>query len=178
MGETRYIITSSEVSKLKKRATRLQRSSGDPRHLILDRLAQELALPNWHRLTVQASQTDVAVQAYHNGFVIAVDLKEADDFGDGDSQFQRDDLLLAFCRPSIVEHRVARSLSEPEREREWPSLEVARQEAEAHADLELAYYRSVSSSVPNTPHEAVELATGLSELCPEWLWLRGTLQSL
>lgn len=81
------------VSRLKKKAKRLQRETGRPHHEILEQLAQEIGLPNWHHLTLADQVTQRLEAKIRGGLILLYDAKEADDeAGEGFEPF--DELLV------------------------------------------------------------------------------------
>lgn len=172
-----YIIPAVALSKLKKRAKAIQRATQQPHHEILDQLARDRRLPNWHHLTLHADKTASAEAAFRSGVVLGIDPKEAMDSGEGDENFRRDERVGFFCRASLVEFLLKTWKQEDAREgRTEPRNEGEDlREAEDWADSQMVYYRYVGRKPIRNAYEAFNLATSMNYFPPDFVWLKGKL---
>jgi hypothetical protein len=172
-----HIIPAVTLSKLKKRAKEIQRSTQQPHHEVLDQLARERRLPNWHHLTLHAEETVLAETAFRSGVVIGIDLKEAMDSGDGDENFRLDERVGFFCRPGLIEFLLKTWKEDGTRDaRTEPRDEVEElREAEDYADNQTVYYRYVGKKPVRNVYEAFTLAASMNYFPPDFVWLKGKL---
>jgi hypothetical protein len=164
MSELTHVIRARTVEKLRKEAISLKKSLKITHHEALDIAARKFDFNNWEHLQKSASATSISEEPYRNGFVIAMDVKDATEHPPSKAnRFIQDDQIYAliymdFFTQRKYEHQ--KDLTEDDRY----FLE----------DLEINYvYFRYDGQIPNTVEKAFKLAEKEFFFPPLYIWLKG-----
>jgi len=90
---------SSNVEKFKQKARKLKKEQGLSHHEALDQVAKEFHYHHWHHVIEMATITAPSEIAYHDGLLVAFDIKEAASFDD--ELFIYDSYAPIFCEKEL-----------------------------------------------------------------------------
>lgn len=76
------IIPAAAVSRLKKQAKTLQRSTARPHHEALEEVARASGFDNWHQVSLAEKATQDIERRFRSGLFALIDVKEAQDAAD------------------------------------------------------------------------------------------------
>lgn len=164
MSKTIHIIRAKTVKKLRREALAQKKSQNIPHHEALDLAARRLDFNNWEHLQKSATITAISEEPYRNGFVIAMDVKDATENPPSKtSQFVQDDHIYALIYMDFFTQR--------EYKRQEDLTEDDRYFLE---DLEVnyVYFRYVGQT-PKTIENAFKIAEKEFFFLPGFVWLRG-----
>lgn len=164
MSEITHIIRAKTVEKLRKEARSLKKSLNIPHHEALDLAARKFDFNDWEHLQKSAALTAVSEEPYRNGFVIAMDIKDATEHPPSKaSGFVEDDLIYSLIYMdffTLRKYKLQEDLTEDDRY----FLE----------DLEINYvYFRYDSQNPKTVQDAFGIAENEFFFVPEYIWLKG-----
>lgn len=78
MSKVTYVVTSSVLKALQKKAKTLKKQNNIPHHEALNKIAKSSSFANWEHLKASANKTSISENAFRNGLVWAMDLKDAE----------------------------------------------------------------------------------------------------
>lgn len=164
---TTYIVPNVALEKLRQKARRLKSELGIPHHQALEQSAIQGGFNNWHQVVDSAKLTSVTQKAYYSGLIIAMDVKDAQDFDDPQKRFVEDDQICHLAKTELIDHYKNILIED----------EVELVEAEFEADFEeymcnYIYFR-YDGSTPNNTEEVLKLVNECSFWSPVYFWLNG-----
>ena len=174
--EIQKFVTLNTVEKLKQAARKLKREIGITHTEALELTAKQAKFDNWHQITEAAKLISPAEAAYQSGVIIAMDIKDAEDFHDETGEFVKDDHAKDLCRDDLYRAYV----ESPDEEdgvplREKYSASELREEVEE--DLEnYVFFRYTKDVLPKTIEEVKELVSECSFWQPRFIWFKGSFQ--
>lgn len=96
------IIPAAAVSRLKKQAKTLQRTTARPHHETLEEVARAAGFDNWHQVSLAEKATQDLERRFRSGLFVLIDVKEAQDAEDFEDASEilalRDKELLQWLR--------------------------------------------------------------------------------
>lgn len=78
MSKVTYVVTSSVLKALHKKAKVLKNQNNIPHHEALNNIAKSSSFANWEHLKASANKTAISENAFKNGLVWAMDMKDAE----------------------------------------------------------------------------------------------------
>lgn len=167
-----FIVTSADLEKLKQRARQLKRNSGIPHHQALQDVAKTAGFHHWHHAVESAKVTDVTERAYYAGLLIAMDVKDAQDFRPQDL-FVEDEQAFLVCADDM---RLALRISEVDDD-DVPLFDAYSpekfEEIFREDMMNYVFFRYAGKTPPRDVADALELVTQCSFWSPQYVWLRG-----
>ena len=85
------LLTSKDVEHLKQKARKLKQEEGITHTQALDKIAQRAKFNHWHHVCESYKRIEPTETAYRSGVIIAMDIKDADDFYDEENLFVEDE---------------------------------------------------------------------------------------
>jgi hypothetical protein len=156
MSKETYVISSSLLSALQKKAKALKKTNNIPHHEALDIIARELRFTNWEHLKKSQKETGVSENAYRNGLLWAMDIKDAEPLEtDGISQDAQAQMLIL---SDFVKLRGGVN------EEDQYFLEDL---------LDMNIFYRYEGKTPNKIQEARDLIQEYFFFSPQYIWLRG-----
>lgn len=170
----RTIIPSAAVEKLKQKARTLKRSTGTPHHKALDLVAQGSGFNHWHHVAESAKNFEPSEQAYYFGLIIAMDIKDAQDFSDASGKFVEDDLMFSLCYDDLHQD-LCLSIDEDgdpmhEKYSEERLTEIVQDDL-----INYVFFRYTGGDIPNSVESAIDMVRECSFWPPHLVWLRGEM---
>jgi hypothetical protein len=176
MSTIKYLISSTNISKLKQKAKSLKKDSNLTHTQALEVVAKQVGLDNWHQVTEANKPYQDVEKAKENGFIIIYDTKDAEDFYDEQNRFTRvsEDIGLTVCRPELYNGLV----------NEVDDNDIAFKDKMDNAELEQFYQETygfydfklyTESSIPHDINAAVELLSACCFFQPEVIFLKGRM---
>ena len=164
MSKTIHIIRARTVNKLRKEAIALKKLLNIPHHEALDVAARKFDFNDWEHLQKSAAMTSISEEPFRNGYVIAMDIKDAlDNPQSKASHFVQDDQIYALIYMDFFTER--------KYERQEDLTEDNRYFLE---DLEVNYaYFRYTGQTPKTVEKAFEIAENEFFFAPGYVWLKG-----
>lgn len=164
MSDTTQIIRARTVNKLRKEAIALKKSQKIPHHKALDLAARKFDFNNWEHLQKSAAATAISEEPFRNGFVMAMDVKDAYDHPlSKGCKFVGDHQIYALIYMDFFSSRGYKhqdDLTEDDRY----FLE----------DLEMNYvYFRYTGQIPKTIKNAFKIAEKEFFFSPGYIWLKG-----
>lgn len=156
MSKEVYVIESSLLNALLKKAKALKKTNNIPHHEALDTIARTLRFTNWEHLKKSHNITELSENAYRTGLLWAMDMKDAEPLKtDGIVQdFQSQVMILT----DFVKERGGIS------EDDQIFLEDT---------LDFNIFYRYEGKTPNTIEQARELIDEYFYFAPQYIWLRG-----
>ena len=176
-----YIITSTDVEKLKQTARKLKKSEGIPLHEALDRVAQTAGLNHWHHVIESAKNFEPTETAYRSGVIIAMDGNDAGDFYDDTGIFVVDnraemlcekDLYIDLCE-SPYEDNDGRFTNDRMRDK---YTEEELKEIANDCLLDYVFFRYTGKSIPDNVGSVIEIVRKCSFWPPMYIWHKGKFE--
>lgn len=176
MSKIEYLISSTDVSKLKQQAKILKKDSDLTHTEALEIIAKQVGLNNWHQVTEANKPYQTVEQAKENGFIVIYDTKDADEFHDEHNRFisVSETIGLTVCRPELYNNLV----------NDTDDDEVVFKDKMNAAELEQLYQESygfydfkvyTQSSIPHDINAAVKLLSNCCFFPPEVVFLKGRM---
>ena len=164
MSKTIHIIRARTVNKLRKEAIAIKKLQNISHHEALDVAARKFDFNNWEHLQKSAAITSISEQPYRNGFVIAMDIKDATEHPRSkSSHFVEDGHIYALIYMDFFTKR------KYEREED-----LAEDDGYFLEDLKMNYiYFRYTGQTPKTVENAFEIAENEFFFAPEYIWLKG-----
>jgi hypothetical protein len=164
MPEITHIIRARTVKKLRKEATAQKKLQNISHHEALDIEARKTGFNNWEHLQKSAAITAISEEPYRNGFVIAMDVKDATEHPPSkDSHFVQDDQVYALIYLDFFTQREYKRKED-----------LTKDESYFLEDLEINYvYFRYEGKTPNTVENAFEISENEFFFSPEYIWLKG-----
>lgn len=157
------VIPSAVVETLKRKAKKLVKERGVAHHAALDIVARTAGtFTDWHHLIDAAKATEPAERAFKTGFVVGMHRKDMGHVPASPRPFVLDERLIAFVRFDY-EKRHPKPWNE-DVELDWFEL------------ADLVFFRN-SGPVPGTLDDAWELCSPVFVYPPEYVRLKGKLES-
>lgn len=172
---TQFLIPLAAVEKLKQKARRLKKESGIAHHEALDQVAKEAGFDHWHHVAESSKAFAPTEHAYHFNVIIALDVKNAEDFHDPSGNFVEDDLAFALCGDDIYEF--VRQAEEEDEESDTSDPTYQEDLHEWRMDM-MANYTFFRFTPPDLPASVAEVVKRASEHCfwtPEFIWYNGVM---
>jgi hypothetical protein len=174
--QRRIIIASAQVEKLKQEARKLKRTTGVPHHEALDRAAQSAGFNHWHHVTESAKAFEPTESAYRFGVIIAMDIKDAQDFYDETGAFVVDDLAFVLCEDDLY-HHLYESLDEEDGIRIRDKYSAEELKEWARDDLmNYTFFRFTGKPIPDRVESIVEMVRECTFWPPIYIWHKGQFQ--
>lgn len=168
------IIPSTAVEKLKQKARKLKRSTGTPHHKALDLVAQESGFNHWHHVAESAKNFEPSEQAYYFGLVIAMDIKDAQEFSDESGRFIEDDLMFSLCYDDLYQD-FCHSVDEDGVAMHKKYAEERLTEIVQDDLINYVFFRYTGSDIPNNVESVIDTVRECSFWPPQLVWLRGEM---
>jgi len=164
MSQTIHIIRAKTVKRLRQEARALKKSQNIPYHEALNLEARKLDFNNWEHLQKSATITAISEEPYRNGFVIAMDVKDAIESPPSKTgRFVQDDQVYSLIYMDFFTQR--------EYKRQEDLTEDDRYFLE---DLEVNYvYFRYTGQTPKTIESAFKITEKEFFFSPEYIWLKG-----
>ena len=164
MSKTIHIIRARTVNKLRKEAIAIKKLQNISHHEALDVAARKFDFNNWEHLQKSAAITSISEQPFRNGFVIAMDIKDATEHPPSkSSHFVEDGHIYALIYMDFFTKR------KYEREED-----LAEDDGYFIEDLKMNYiYFRYTGQTPKTVENAFEIAENEFLFAPEYIWLKG-----
>lgn len=168
MSNTTHVIRARTVNKLRKEAVAIKKIQNIPHHQALDIEARSAGFNNWEHLQKSAASTAISEEPYRNGFVMAMDIKDAYDHRlSVSSPFVQDDQIYALIYMDFFTERGYKK-QEDLNEDDRYFLE----------DLEINYvYFRHTGKIPRTIGKAFKIAEKEFFFQPGYIWLKGKWHS-
>lgn len=164
------IVSSVDVSKLKKKARALKKSSGIAYHEGLDKVAQNAGFNHWHHVTELANIFMPTEQAYRFGVIVAMDAADALDITRQTDGFVMDPLAIALCADDIFRLLLEEDgLSSGDDDYQQAKIEWMEDEGA----MDYAFYRYTGSAIPKHLNEVVSMVRTFSFWPPQFIWHKG-----
>jgi hypothetical protein len=163
-----FIVPNVVLEKLRQKARKLKREQNLKHYQALDQVASELGFDHWHHAVDSAKLTSITENAYYNGFVIAMDVKDAQSFNDPQSRFVEDETFRYLVRAEFI------AAYKTELESEGVILEDDELQEDVETDMQnYIFFRYQNSDIPKSVDAALRLVTECSFWPPMYLWLNG-----
>lgn len=164
MLEVTRIIRARTVKRLRKEAIALKKLQNIPHHEALDLAARKFDFNDWEHLQKSAAITAISEVPYRNGFVIAMDIKDATEHSlSKASHFVEDQNIYPIIFMDFF--------TQSGYKREEDLTEADRYFLE-DLDDNYAYFRH-TGQIPKTIVEAFKIAENEFFFAPEFIWLKG-----
>jgi hypothetical protein len=162
MQERIAVLPPGAVSRLKKKAKRLQRKTGRPHHELLEEVAVQAGWANWHQITLAEKYTQELDQQFRTGLFFLMDIKEGQDLiGETYPEafeilLLRDQELIDWLRNANVDNR------------EESDEELRESIRDNYVCLRYAGNRPLPA-----PAEVIEFLVNDTFFAPDLIWLHG-----
>ncbi len=172
-----YYIPTKALEKLKQKARNIKRERNIPHHEALEIVAQEAGLQNWHQVTNAVDATKPAERAFTSGCVIAMDMKQGQDFNSDDGIFIEDQFLCFYAQKTLYENFINAvdeydDRNEPDRKRcEIHSEDELREWFGDEMDNTM-FFRLTKADVDSIK-ELLMLVRERSFWPPRFVWIKG-----
>jgi hypothetical protein len=165
MSEVIHVIRARTVNKLRKDASALKKSLNIPHHEALDLTARKSGFNNWEHLQKYAALTSNSEDAFRNGFVIVMDVKDVHESKRKSHFFIEDDYVLSIFYMDFLTQRGLKS-----------DLELDEDQRYFFEDLSInkKFFR-YTGQLPSYFHEAFKLSEQAFFFRADYVWLRGEL---
>ncbi len=107
--------------------------------------------------------------------MIAMDVKDADDFHDESGRFVEDDLAFALCAKDIFAY-ASEVDGEGEVKSEDPATKEEFDEWAGEMIMNYVFYRFTGPDIPASADEVVKLVRDCCFWPPQFIWCKGTFQ--
>jgi len=171
---TQFIISSTDVEHLKQQARKLKKDSGIPHHEALDQIAQKTGFNHWHHVSESAKMFEPTEKAYFFGLIIALDIKDAQDFRDPTGRFVEDELAYSLCADDIY-HYIREADEDGDLAVDDPHYEEDKQDWMMDGLMNFTFFRFTPTQIPASIDEVVTLVRECSFWPPEFIWYKGAL---
>lgn len=155
------IIPATAVSRLKKQAKTLQRTTARPHHEALEEVARAAGFDNWHQVSVAEKATQDLERRFRSGLFVLIDVKEAQDAEDFEDASEilalRDKELLQWLR----QHH------------EDPAASDDQLREDLHADYRVLRYAGADRLSGLPEPELVSRVEALLFWTPDLIWRAG-----
>lgn len=168
------LITAAEVEKFKQRARKLKRANGITHNEALDEAAKAVGFDHWHHVAESAKTFAPTEHAHHFGVIIALDIKDAQDFHDPSGQFVEDDLAFSLCASDIYV-RVREADGDDDIDPNDPTYKEDLNEWMLDGLMNYVFFRYTNPELPASVEEVVKLATEHCYWPPEYIWYKGVM---
>lgn len=170
------IFTSSkDAEKLRQKARKLKRAENLPHHEALDRVAVEAGFQHWHHVCESVKQCESTERAFFAGCIIAMDVKDAENFDSEDGVFIVDDSLWTLCRQDLLES-LANSVDEDDPQGRTHSETMSPEQLEQWLQddvMNYIFFRLRSETKAPTITDVLQLVKKRSFWPPQLIWLAG-----
>lgn len=164
MSEITHIIRARTVEKLRKEAKELKKTLKIPHHQALDLAARKADFNDWEHLQKSAVETSISEEPYRNGFVFAMDVKDADNHKVKSNLIILDENVFALIFMDFMSERGYSDISE-----------LSEYETFYLEDLEINYiYFRYAGQTPKTRENALNITQNEFFFPPRYTWLKGT----
>jgi len=171
---TQFIVSSANVERLKQKARKLKKDSGIPHHEALDQIALKSGFNHWHHVSESAKTFEPTEKAYFFGVIIAMDIKDAQDFRDPTGRFIEDELAFSLCADDI--YRYIREADEDGvLADDDPDYEEDKQEWMADGLMNFTFFRFTPAKLPASIDDVVTMSGECSFWLPVFIWYKGAL---
>jgi len=168
------LIASSDVEKLKQRARKLKRESGISHHEALDQVAKSAGFEHWHNVSDSAKAFEPTEQSYYFGVMIAMDVKDADDFHDPSGRFVEDPHAYILCANDIYTFVREQEEEDGEIDTNDPSYQEDLEEWASDMLMNYVFYRFTGPEIPASAEYVVKLVRDCCFWPPQFIWCKGT----
>ena len=164
MSKTTHVIRAKTVNKLRKEAVAIKKAQNLPHHEALNIEARSVGFNNWEHLQKSAAITAVSEEPYRNGFVMAMDIKDAYDHSlSKGCQFIEDSQVYALIYMDFFSQRKYKS-----------QKDLTEDDRYFLEDLETNYiYFRHTGQIPKTIDKAFKIAEKEFFFQPGYIWLKG-----
>lgn len=153
-----HVIRNSLYKKLHRQAKSLKKQENIPHHKALDIVARSVGMNNWAHLKHSADQTTTSEKPYKQGLVVAIDIKEAEEFPPKGNFFVQDNLVFPLIFMDSVD----------ESGKVKPDLKDYIEDLESN----YVFYR-FEGKLPNDIPEVYELTDKYFYFDPLYIWFKG-----
>lgn len=155
------IIPAAAVSRLKKQAKTLQRTTARAHHEALEEVARAAGFDNWHQVSVAEKATQALERRFRSGLFVLIDVKEAQDAEDFEDASEilalRDKELLQWLRQHY----------------EDPAASDDQLREDLHADYRVLRYAGADRLFGLPEPELVSRVEALLFWTPDLIWRAG-----
>lgn len=155
------IIPAAAVSRLKKQAKTLQRTTARPHHEALEEVARAAGFDNWHQVSLAEKATQDLERRFRSGLFVLIDVKEAQDAEDFEDASEilalRDKELLQWLR----QHHEDQAASDDQLREDL------------HADYRVLRYTGADRLSGLPEPELIRRAEALLFWTPDLIWRAG-----
>jgi hypothetical protein len=164
MSTTTYVIRARTVNKLRKEAVAIKKAQNLPHHEALNIEARSVGFNNWEHLQKSAAITAISEEPYKNGFVMAMDIKDAYNHPlSKSSPFVPDDQIYSFVYMDFFAERGYKRQEE-----------LTEDDRYFLEDMENNYiYFRHTGQIPKTIGKAFKIAEKEFFFQPGYIWLKG-----
>lgn len=171
--QSQIVIPSIDIEKFKQRARKLKQESKITHTEALDLVAKEAGLHHWHHVIESSKIFEQTETAYRSGIIIAMDVKEAEEFKDPSGGFVKDPFVDYLCRDDLYWDYV-KTIDEdgiPLREK------YSEEKLKVYAGDDLSnyvFFRYTKDILPGSIEEVKALARKCSFWQPTFIWFKGS----
>ena len=168
------IILSQDVEKLKKRAKKIKQEQSIPHHQALEIVAKDAGFKNWHQITKANEAVKPSEDAYYNGCVIAMDMKQGVGFDTSDGVFVEDEYII-FCAHGFLYKQFINCVDEcDEHDRKLSETHSSEELKEWFEDemMNHMFFRLTKPGVDSVK-EVLSLVNKRSFWPPMFIWIKG-----
>lgn len=165
MSEVIHVIRAKTVNKLRKEASALKKSLNIPHHKALDLTARESGFNNWEHLKKYAGLTSVSENAFRNGFVIVMDVKDVNENKRKSHLFVEDDYVFSIFYKDFLTQRGFINHSELDEDQRYFFEDLS---------INKKFFR-YTGQLPSNFHDAFKLSEQAFFFRADYVWLRGEL---
>jgi len=168
MSVNTFIVPNIALEKLRQKARKLKRDQNIRHYQALDNVALESGFDHWHHAVDSAKLTSLTENAYYNGFVIAMDVKDAQSFTDPQNRFVEDERFRYLVRSEFI------ATYKSELELDGVTLTDEEIKDDVETDMQnYIFFRYQGLDIPKSVDAGLKMVAECSYWPPMYLWLNG-----
>jgi hypothetical protein len=166
------LLTSKDVEHLKQKARKLKQEEGITHTQALDKIAQRAKFNHWHHVCESYKRIEPTETAYRSGVIIAMDIKDADDFYDEENLFVEDEYAFWICQEDMYRQYGEMQDDDGIPIKNLESEDELRQGFEEDM-MNYSFFRLTGKKIPDALEEVLSLVRERSFWPPMYVWLNG-----
>lgn len=172
MTKSIHVVPNVTLEKLRQQARKIKREAGIPHHQALEQVAVTNGFNHWHHVVESANLTSLTEKAFYNGLIIAMDVKDAQDFHDPKNRFVEDDQFCFICRDDFFEAIKDSIDDEDKRIGDYLSDNEINEILEDDM-MNYIFLRYVGNELPEKIEDVLPIIRDCSFWNPHYVWFRG-----